>query len=155
MNEIDDFFQAVGAGDLEGLRRGLATHPELAHARDVDGATPLHHAAFHGHRLLVAALVDAGADVNARDFRHDATPSGWAIHYLRELGGLLAIEIDDVRHAIETGDVAWARRLVTRHPALLNAQDASGTWLSTLARESGNESLAGLFRPAESRRRPT
>ncbi|HEY6945312.1 MAG TPA: hypothetical protein VI431_09255 [Candidatus Acidoferrum sp.] len=61
--------------------------------------------------------------MNARDGRFDATPSDWAIHYLRELGGLLAVEIEDVLHAIRTHDAAWAHRLVKRHPALINAVD--------------------------------
>ena len=123
----------------------LRAHPELARAHDADGATALHHAAFNGHRELVAALVDAGAELNARDAIHDATPSGWAIHYLRELGGLLAIEIEDALYAIRTRDVVWARRLVTRHPALLEATDVHGKPLATHARESGEAAIAELF----------
>ena len=123
----------------------MRSHPELANARDADGATALHHAAFNGHRALVAALVDAGAELNARDATHDATPTGWAVHYLRELGGLLAIEIEDVLYAIRTRDVAWARRLVTRHPALLDAMDADGKPLAVHARESGDAAIAELF----------
>jgi len=123
----------------------LRAHPELARARDADGATALHHAAFNGHRTLVAALLDAGADLNARDATHDATPSGWAIHYLRELGGLLTIEIEDVLYAIRTRDVAWTRRLVTRHPALIAATDPQGKPLAAHARESGDAAIAELF----------
>jgi ankyrin repeat protein len=123
----------------------LRAHPELARARDADGATALHHAAFNAHRALVGALLDAGADLNARDATHDATPSGWAIHYLRELGGLLTIEIEDVLYAIRTRDVAWTRRLVTRHPALIAATDLQGTPLAAHARESGDAAIAELF----------
>ena len=126
----------------------MRSHPELANARDADGATALHHAAFNGHRALVAALIDAGAELNARDATHAATPTGWAIHYLRELGGLLAIEIEDVLYAIRTRDVAWARRLVTRHPALLDATDADGKPLAAHARESGDAAIAELFASA-------
>jgi ankyrin repeat protein len=81
---------AVHAGDLTALRRLLADNPWLATARlgddDPDGMsrTLLHAAAdwpghFPGGPATVAALVEAGADVNAR-FRgpHEETPLHWA-----------------------------------------------------------------------------
>jgi hypothetical protein len=43
-------------------------------------------------------LHESAADINARDDRFDATPAGWAIEYLRGLGGLLAI--GDRGHAL-------------------------------------------------------
>jgi hypothetical protein len=146
MDEITQFFAAIEAGDIERVRAFLAAHPELANARDPNGATALHHAAFHAHRALVALLCSTGADLNARDDRHGATPSGWAIHYLRELGGLLAIEIEDLLYAIQTRDAKWAHRLITRHPALADATDARGKPLAAHARESVDSSIADLFR---------
>jgi hypothetical protein len=145
MSEITEFFQAVESGDMERVRRLLAARPELARARDAEGATALHHAAFNGHRPLVALLCDHGADLNARDHRHNATPAGWAIHYLRERGGLLAIEIDDLLHAIQTRDVLWARRFITRHPQLVEAKDPQGRPLASHARECGDPAIASLF----------
>src|SRR5690349_18956952 len=120
-NDPTEFFDAVQRGDVDRVTRLLDEHPELVRSRDDAGATALHHAAFHGHRSIVNLLRSRGADVNARDGEHDATPSGWAIHYLRELGGLLAIEIEDTLYAIRSRDVPWVERLVTRHPALLDA----------------------------------
>jgi hypothetical protein len=145
MSEIARLVRAVESGDIDRVRNLLAAHPELARARDAEGATALHHAAFHGHRALVTLLCASGAELNARDGRFDATPSGWAIHYLRELGGLLAVEIEDVLHAIHTRDAAWVRRLVTRHPPLVHATDARGTPLAVHARESGDPEIAELF----------
>lgn len=87
----------------------------------------------------------AGAELDARDARFGATPYGWAIEYLRELGGLLAIEIEDVLYAIRTRDARWARRPVTRHPALVDAADAHGKPLAAYARESGDPEIADLF----------
>jgi ankyrin repeat protein len=150
MNETQEFFRAVEQGDADRVVRLLASNRELARARDGDGATALHHAAFHGHRSLVEILVAAGADLNARDAEHDATPTGWAIHYLRERGGLLAIEIEDVLYAIETRDARWVMRLVTRHPALRDATDRHGTSLATRARESGDAAIAEVFTDDES-----
>ena len=145
MSEITEFVEAVEGGDVERARRLLATHPELARARDPDGATALHYAAFHGHRELVALLCERGADLNARDRQFNATPSGWAIEYLRERGGLLAIEIEDLLHAIKTRDLPWARRFITRHPQLLEAKDRNGKPLAEHARECGDAEIARLF----------
>jgi ankyrin repeat protein len=145
MTDTTRFFQAIVSGDVAQVRALLEEHPGLAHARDPEGATALHIAAFQGNRLLVSLLCAKGADLNARDARFGATPSGWAIHYLRELGGLLAIEIEDVLHAIRTHDALWAYRLVKRHPALINAADAEGKPLAAHARESGDRAIADLF----------
>ena len=37
-------------------------------------------------RAIVRLLVQQGADINARDTEFGATPAGWAIEYLREMG---------------------------------------------------------------------
>jgi hypothetical protein len=114
----DDLFAAVRAGDLERVAQILGPHPDAAAARDADGATPLHYAAESGHREIVRALLDAGADINARDGRFGATPAGWAIEYLRERGALLGMEIEDFAYAVKSGDERWATRFAERLPAL-------------------------------------
>jgi hypothetical protein len=80
----------IRSGKLTELKRLLAEHPSLATARVVDGAscagqrTLLHLATdWPGHfpnvAATVAALVDAGADVNARFIgTHSETPLHWA-----------------------------------------------------------------------------
>jgi len=145
MNPTEQFFQAVEAGDTERVRILLSENPELVRARDAGGATALHHAAFHAHRDIVSLLCSSGADLNARDTQFDATPAGWAIHYLRELGGLLAVEVEDALHAIRTRDVLWLRRLVSRHPVLRTAMDKHGKPLAEHARESGDLAIRALF----------
>jgi ankyrin repeat protein len=44
-----------------------ALETEPASARDADGMTPLHYAAWYGHPLCVLALIEAGAEINAFD----------------------------------------------------------------------------------------
>jgi ankyrin repeat protein len=139
------FFEAIKAAEVDRIRRMLASDKSLARARDEHGATALHHAAFEGNRELVELLLENGADINARDARYDATPGGWALHYLRERGALLAIEIEDALHAIRMRDIVWARRLVTRHPALRNAVDAEGKRLAAHANGGGVPELVSLF----------
>jgi ankyrin repeat protein len=145
MNE-SALFSAVERGDAEATRAMLAAEPDLARARDETGATALHVAAFHGHRAIVDLLLAAGADVNARDDTHGATPAGWAIHPLREHGALLAIEIEDALFAIRRGDVELLTRLVARHPALVDAVDRSGTALETHAERASVPEIGQLFR---------
>jgi Ankyrin repeats (3 copies) len=139
------FWAAVTAGQPDRVRDLLASDPALATVRDDDGATPLHLATERGHREIVSLLLASGADVNARDDRFGATPTGWAIEYLREQGGLLGIEIEDVVIAIRAGEISWVRRWLVRLPALAKACDFQGKPLSQHARESGHAEIARLF----------
>ena len=61
------FIQAAKKGDVETLQSLLASDPALLNARDKDGSTALHCAAWKDHRELVAFLLGAGADVNAHN----------------------------------------------------------------------------------------
>lgn len=153
MANLTSFMAAVTDGDAAAVEAMLAADPALARRRDADGATPLHHAAFAARYDVVDALLAAGADLNARDATHGATPGGWALHRLRERGALLAVEIDDVAFALERGDDAWVRRLVARHPALAAAADREGRPLAAHPRVRDTPELAALFaatlRPAE------
>lgn len=150
MDQTATFFSVVERGDLEAVRALVAANAALVGARDATGATALHYAAFHGHRAIVELLHSAGADINARDSTHDATPAGWSIHYLRERGALLAIEIEDVLFAIRRGDVELLARLVTRHPALLTAVDSSGTPLAAHTARASDPAIGRAFAPRHS-----
>lgn len=140
-----EFFAAVASNDIAQVRQFLSSDPTLIRAKDPDGATALHVAAEQGHRDIVRLLLDAGAEINARDDRFGATPTGWAIEYLREQGGLLAVEVEDTLFAIRERDARWVRRLLARWPALVKATDAQGKALSQHATESGDEEIARLF----------
>ena len=140
-----EFFEAVRARNHNRVREILQQHPGSVAARDEDGVTALHYATESGDREIVRLLLDAGADVNARDLQFHATPAGWAIEYLRQSGALLGIEIEDAAHAIATGDERWVERFLTRFPGLRDAVDRTGTPLSVLAQNCGNRNIARLF----------
>ena len=95
-NLLDKLIEAAERGLVEDLKAILHSHPGLVRERDRTGATALHYAAFGGHRDAARVLVEAGADINATDAQFHATPAGWAIEYLREMGGFLGVELSDL-----------------------------------------------------------
>jgi hypothetical protein len=145
MSDLEIMIEAVKRGDLESVRAILSSDDRLANQRDESGATPLHYATLNGHRPIVQLLLERGADINSKDSQFGATPAGWAIEYLREMGGYLGRELDDLAYAIQLGDARWIARLLKRFPSLRQANDPNGTPFQRLARESGNREIAGLF----------
>jgi ankyrin repeat protein len=145
MTDLERLVEAAQGGDLECVKSLLDQDHQLARERDESGATALHYAALNGHRQIVELLVERGANVNSRDGQFGATPAGWAIEYLRELGGHLAIELDDLAFAIRAGDARWVTRFLTRFPALRKGFDTNGTPFQQLARECGNPEIAKVF----------
>ena len=141
----DALFDAIRSGDVAGVRALLKSNPQSVAVRDSQGATPLHYAAEIGNREIVRELLDAGAEVNARDLEFGATPAGWAIEYLRERGAVLGMEIEDVVHAIGKRDHALVQRYLQRLPALRNAVDRTGKPLSDHAASSGSAEIVRLF----------
>lgn len=62
-----EFIKAAKQGDLAKLSVLLASDQALLQARDTDGSTALHCAAWKGHLQVVQFLLQAGADVNAQN----------------------------------------------------------------------------------------
>jgi ankyrin repeat protein len=145
MTDLEKLIDAAKRGHLADVKAIAQTQPDLINQRDELGATPLHHAAFAGHRDVVRALIEHGADLNAADGEFGATPAGWAIEYLRELGGFLSIELDDLAFAIRRRDLEWVARFLKRFPALRAAKDPQGKPFQQLAQESGNVEIKKLF----------
>ena len=145
MNQFEKLIEAAKHGKAEEVRAIVESHIELINQRDGSGATALHYAAFAGHRAVVRLLVAAGGESNAPGGQFGATPTGWAIEYLREMGGFLAIELSDFSYAIERGDIDWTRRFLDRFPSLRRAKDTQGRSFELLARQSGNQEIVKLF----------
>jgi ankyrin repeat protein len=62
-----EVLRAAKKGDLAALRKLLKGDLALVRARDKEGSTPLHWAAWRGQVEAARLLLEAGADVNARN----------------------------------------------------------------------------------------
>ncbi len=80
--QVARFFEACAAGDVDALRRLLATEPDLVHVFSAHQAhhlrTGLHAAAAAGHLDAVRRLLEHGADPNAREAGDNTYPLHWA-----------------------------------------------------------------------------
>ncbi|HUQ94118.1 MAG TPA: ankyrin repeat domain-containing protein [Bryobacteraceae bacterium] len=77
--KILSFLSAVRSNDTRAVEKMIAVNPELVHAQDRGGSTPLHHASGYGTLATMKMLLDKGAAVNAEN-RRKSTPLFWAIH---------------------------------------------------------------------------
>jgi len=59
--------KAAKAGDVDAARALLQACPAIIDAHDTDGSTPLHCASWKGHAEMVTLLLDAGADIQAKN----------------------------------------------------------------------------------------
>jgi len=111
---------AAGLGLLDELREAVRARPEVVRERGGDGKTVLHCALTPE---IVAFLVDAGSDVEARDIDHNATPLQYLIgdeaiaRLLVERGACV-----DIFAAARLGDVVLVEECLRRDPDLVIAR---------------------------------
>ena len=134
-NGFDGKMVLDGGGDVEIVDLGLAEKPPVIdetslHQRDGAGHTPLHLAAEAGNAKKVQALIDAGADIEARN-RAERTPIFMAVN--SDISTAKAIECiqillsagADINATGASGHtpLGWARRvMLIRVAAFLEQQ---------------------------------
>src|SRR5260370_14089196 len=117
------FYQAIRRNDLGAVR--ALVQKSGVDAKDSRGTTPLMYAAAVGSLDAMKLLIEAGADVNAKN-AFDATPLMWA-----------AGDIDKVRLLLSKGADVKAKSKFGRTPLLLAA-----------FRDGPSENVRLMFDPA-------
>jgi ankyrin repeat protein len=125
-----DLCAAAHLDDVALMAAMLAQDPTRVHERGGDGQTPLH---FARSRAAVDLLLDAGADIDARDVDHRATPAQWMLDRRRDAGRYALAQYlaergatCDIFLAAALGRTADAVALLERDPALLDAHTSRG-----------------------------
>ncbi|HEX2206948.1 MAG TPA: ankyrin repeat domain-containing protein [Longimicrobium sp.] len=114
------------------LRRMLDADPARVHERGGDGQTPLH---FARSREVVDLLLERGADLDARDVDHRATPAQWMLDRARgagryELARYLVARgaSPDVFLAAALGLEDVLRSMLAADPSLLDVRTGQGEY---------------------------
>lgn len=114
------------------MARMLADDPTRVHERGGDGQTPLH---FARSRKVVDLLLDAGADIDARDVDHRSAPAQWMLEHRRGAG-----RYELARYLVERGATAdiflaaslgltdRVRDMLRSDPSLLNLLTSQGEY---------------------------
>ncbi len=152
-----DLFTASAAGLVKEVTRQIDRDPSLLESHSSDGWTPLHLASFFGHAELATALLDRGADVNARSANAmkntalHAAAAGGQIELMRLLlargadanasqhGGWTALH-----SAAQSGSREMVELLLA-HGAFINARADNNQAALDLALGKGHHDVARLL----------
>lgn len=129
---VPDACAAAHLDDATLLASMLAADPSRVHERGGDGQTPLH---FARSQRVADLLLDAGADIDARDVDHRATPAQWMLDRRRGAGRWeLALHLAsrgatcDIFLAAALGRTADVVALLERDPSLLDEHTGRGAY---------------------------
>jgi ankyrin repeat protein len=109
------------------VRKILRDDPARVHERGGDGQTPLH---FAKSREVADILIDAGADLDARDVDHRSTAAEWMLSDRSELARYLFDRgaAADIFLAAALGLTDRVRAMLERDPKLLDLRTGQGEY---------------------------
>lgn len=111
---------AAGLGLYEELESILRANPDSVHQRGGDGKTMLHCAAT---RAIAGLLLDAGADLRARDVDHESTPLQYLVADEEIARFLMARGADaDIFAAARLGDTSLVERCLQENSRCAEAR---------------------------------
>ena len=157
LNPRLDVFNASVAGLVPVVLREILANPALLEAHSSDGWTPLHLAAFFGHADLANALLDRGANIEARSTNgmkntplHAAAAGGHtalvkllldrgADANARQQGGFAALH-----SAAQAGNSKMAELLIA-HGSDVDARAENNQAALDLALMKGHPEVSGLL----------
>jgi ankyrin repeat protein len=127
---IPDACAAASLDRVDLLARMIADDPSRVHERGGDGQTPLH---FARSRRVIDLLIDAGADLDARDVDHRSTAAEWMLGDNGERLDLAAYLVErgasaDIFLAAALGLSDRARAMLEANPALLSLRTGQGDY---------------------------
>jgi ankyrin repeat protein len=124
---VPDACAAAHLGRIDLLARMLADDPSRVHERGGDGQMPLH---FARSRAVVDLLLDAGADLDARDIDHRSTAAEWMVGSRSELAGYLVERgaSADIFLAAALGLTERACEIVAANPLALALRTGQGDY---------------------------
>ncbi len=151
-----DIFEVLRKGDVPAVKAMLEKSPQLVDARDENGATPLHYAAYGSDPGLIHFLIDKGAKPDVTDATAQTPLHNAAMNDRREVaaallerGATLETRDDYQRTALilcarERGQAATGRLLIDAG-ADVNAQDKFGSDALELAAWRGKADFVDLL----------
>ena len=115
---VVDIHAAARLGMIDRVRELLHGNPQLVRARGGDGQLPLH---FASSVEIASLLLDAGAEVDARDIDHESTAMQYMVSikpYRHEVAKYLISRgaQTDILAASAIGDVALVERILNDDP---------------------------------------
>jgi len=129
---IPDACAAAHLDRPELLAQILAEDPGRVHERGGDGQTPLH---FATSRAIIDQLLDAGADIDARDVDHRSTAAEWMLEQKRGAGRYELAQYlvergasTDIFLAVALGLTDRVLSMLRAKPALLDLRTGQGDY---------------------------